>query len=313
MKLTNLPILIAASTILTACNTDSEPEVPYSDVPINFSATVPATRAGEFTSATLSSMGVFAYASGTGDYNENSTQLNYIYNVEISKTDAVWTPASPIYWPLNTTEKLTFFAYAPHTDKITAAGNTLSTPAFKSAGYPQLTYTNTCPDIDFLFAVPRANLTKAASTVNFHMMHALTKVSIDVSNSGIRTKKVTGLTLKAKRQGTFSYPPSGIFKYQVGEETITYGEAVSYSVELPGNDATPVENIQSYYVMPDRTGVVLTLTYTEYTGAPDTTGTEYTVVVSDTPDTDAGELPFGDNVQWIPGISIAYQFKLGDK
>lgn len=312
MKITHLPILMATCTILTACNTDSEPEVICSDIPINFSASLPDTRTGEFTDAALSSMGVFAYASGTGNYDEGSTQLNYIYNVEITKTGAVWTPASPIYWPLNSNEKLTFFAYAPHTDKITAAGGTLSIPAFKSAGYPQLTYTNTCPDIDFLIAVPLTNLTKAASTVNFHMMHALTKVSIGVRNSGIRAKKVTGLTLKAKRQGTFSYPPSGVFKYQVGDEYVTYGEATPYAVELPGNDATPVENIQSYHVLPDRTGAVLTLTYKEYADASDTTGTEYTVVVSDTPVTDIGELPFSDDIQWIPGISIAYQFKLGD-
>lgn len=313
-------IWTAALCICCLCACTGEDSIPTTPdggkgVPINFSATLTDTRADEFTNTTLSSMGVFAYASGTGNYNESTTPLNYIYNVEISKTDAdaAWTPASPIFWPLNSNEKLTFFAYAPHTNRIMEAGNNLSLPDFNSAGHPQLTYTNTHPDIDFLFAVPQTDLMKATSTVNFRMMHALTKVSIAVSNSGTRTKKVIRLALKAKKQGTFSYPPSGVFKFQVGDEYITYDENMSYTVELPGGEDTTVKNIKSYYVLPDRTGVALTLTYIEYTDPSDDTGTQYTTVVSDTPDVDAGELSFSDNVPWVPGTSITYQLIISDK
>ncbi len=304
----SLPIIL-----FTACNTDNEPE-NLSATPISFSVTTVHTRSGELTDATLSSLGVFAYTDGKQDYNETTTQLNYIFNVEIAKT-TVWKPASPIYWPLNIDEKLTFFAYAPHSDKLTG-GNSLSLPAFNSAGVPRLTFTNKDASTDFLFAVPQANLTKATSTVNFRMSHAMTKVSIYISNTGSRKKKITGLTLKAKEKGTFFYLPSSTLKYQAETtDYITYGETASYSVELPGNDASNIQLIQSYYLLPDRTGAVLTLTYTEYTDDADTSGTEYKVVISDSPDTSAGEIPFNNDIQlkWASGASIAYQLTLNDK
>ncbi|MCD8183752.1 MAG: fimbrillin family protein [Bacteroides sp.] len=270
MKRGKLHILIIACMLLAACTSNDVPDVEAS--PISFSATTESirdtsadtrsmsadTRAGELTDATLSSMGVFAYVSNITNYNESSTQLNYIYNLAITKTSATWTPASPVYWPLNSNEKLTFFAYAPYSGVIESEGNALSIPAFNSAGHPKLTYTNNKPDIDLLIAIPQANLTSATAAVNFHMMHALTKLTIRVQNIGSNAIRVTGLTLKARKQGTLSCPPStSAIAYAstgTGEEAyITYDENTALDITLDGGSAA-ASDIRTYYLMPDRTG-----------------------------------------------------------
>lgn len=314
--LKNLCYIVCCTIAVTACIDDKDAE--NLRIPINFSAIDVTTRAdGEITATTLSSINIFAYASGTEDYNETTTKLNYIYNVEIAKTDAVWTPTTPVYWPLDPAEKLTFFAYATNSTTIATANNTLSLPAFNSAGHPALTYTNTHPDIDFLLAIPQANRTKTSGTISFSMQHAMTKLIIRVQNVGSNAIKVTGLTLKTKKQGTFVCPPSTsmIACTSTGtaeEDYITHDEG-NLDISLDGGNAA-YQDIKTYYLLPDREGTVLTLTYTKYSSSTignGETGTTHTATIYDTPPSE-GDIAFDKDVPWLPGLAITYSLQITD-
>ena len=96
---------------------------------------------------------------------------------------------SPVkFWPDNsTTDKISFFAYAPHN----ATGVTPSNAIQK--GYPSFTYTTPTAEadqVDLLAATPIIN--QNGGSVDFKMQHALTKVVFNVkSNDDITGKVIT--------------------------------------------------------------------------------------------------------------------------
>lgn len=65
--------------------------------------------------------GVFAYYTDGVSYDPNTTTgsvLNYMNNQKVTSTDsgATWTYSPKKYWPNETNDRLTFFAYAPYDD-----------------------------------------------------------------------------------------------------------------------------------------------------------------------------------------------------
>ena len=126
--------LVAAIPLLTACNeTESIETLP---VPLSFSTSVEAqTKGSDFTTNSLTSMGVFASLTH-GNFTTSATP-NFMYNQEVTKAvgNGAWSYSPAKYWPVNTNDKISFFAYAPRN----ASGVTPS--ATSKTGYPELTYT----------------------------------------------------------------------------------------------------------------------------------------------------------------------------
>ena len=85
------------------------------------------------------------------------------------------------YWPNEATDKLSFFAYAPHTTE--SNGNIALAAGFDnaSASAPSITYTldgNQSTHVDLLWATPVENKTKQTTTekVHFIFKHALSRI-----------------------------------------------------------------------------------------------------------------------------------------
>ena len=127
------------------------------------------------------SFGVFAYYTDNGDYVEGSSTPNFMFNqnVKWNGTDA-WTYSPLKYWPNEATDKLSFFAYAPHVEQ--SNGNiTLGSFTNASASAPSITYTlddDQSKHVDLLWATPVKNETKQTTTgkVHFIFKHAMSRI-----------------------------------------------------------------------------------------------------------------------------------------
>ena len=100
-------------------------------VPVGFSTSVgEPTMSRALTTDNLTSMGVFASYTGQDDWNATTSKLNFMYNQQVSRANnsSPWTYTPVKYWPNTTTDKLSFFAYAPYVDESAAGG---STPSFQ--------------------------------------------------------------------------------------------------------------------------------------------------------------------------------------
>ena len=166
-------ILLALLLLLGACSgEESKNGLPQENLPIGFSGVITMTRGtGKFaTAGELKNVGVFAYFTH-GKFNENTAIPNFMYNqlVEKQQDEGTWSYSPVKFWSDNsTTDKISFFAYAPHN----ATGVTPSNAIQK--GYPSFTYTTPTAEadqVDLLAATPIINQNGAVwiSKCNTHL------------------------------------------------------------------------------------------------------------------------------------------------
>ena len=201
---------MAAMLVGTGCSTDEVVNNYSEDNAIEFGTYVgrnAVSRATVIDNQKLGTdgFGVFAYHTKTDDFVPTTTEASegteaaaasapdFMYNQKVENktwdetskqfTDA-WTYEPLKYWPNNTGDKVSFFAYAPYD-----AGTNSNFTFNEDAGLPTLNFTvNT--DVkrqqDLLWADPQMNLTKATDhasingTVNFEFHHALAKIGFQV-------------------------------------------------------------------------------------------------------------------------------------
>lgn len=178
-------------------------------LPVIFGAAAGAedeTRAGGdvIDVGNLASMGVFASYTGQNDWSEDAAP-DFMYNQLVEKSNGTWTYAPLKYWPNTTGDKLTFFAYAPHTDRTDGSLSVSSTTT--TAGSPKLSYTvptDAADQIDLLAAVPLKDKTRG-NELSFKMGHVLTHVSfkVEITGDGI---SLTSLSVKnCNNQGELTF------------------------------------------------------------------------------------------------------------
>ena len=201
-----------SSDLADTTNTNSE---TATQAPIGFdtylSKTTRAGAVGAQNTETLKTngFGVFAYYTGSANYN-NSTTPNFMYNTKVSvPTGSTAFTYSPVrYWPNNDGDKLSFFAYAPYIDvaptngtakdQTTTTGITaLSNNTYKSA--PTVTYKlaeDMTKSVDLLWGTKmgttngvNTDLTRTKDNVGFTFKHTLAKFGGD--NSCIKAILVT--------------------------------------------------------------------------------------------------------------------------
>lgn len=128
------------------------------------------------------SFGVFAYYTDDSNYAEGTSTPNFMFDQKVTCSAGNWTYSPLKYWPNETGDKLSFFAYAPHTSdsdpSIVLDGFTNTT-----ASAPFLKYTlaaNLADHVDLLWAdrTNLKNLTKQTTTekVHFVFKHALSRI-----------------------------------------------------------------------------------------------------------------------------------------
>ncbi|MDD2477051.1 MAG: fimbrillin family protein [Dysgonamonadaceae bacterium] len=120
MKKSNLFLMLLTALIVMSCSKDETTMgIPQEGNAIEFGTYVgrdAQTRGTVINETNLPTLGfgVFAYYTDGGDYTVGTSTPNFMYNTKVST--ASWTYAPIKYWPNETTDKLTFFAYAPYSD-----------------------------------------------------------------------------------------------------------------------------------------------------------------------------------------------------
>jgi len=198
MKKSNLFLVLLTALIVMSCSKDeTSMSIPQEGNAIEFGTYVgrdAQTRASVIDADALHTQGfgVFAFYSNeaTNEYKYNTATPptsnfipNFMWNTKVSTSN--WTYAPIKYWPNETTDKLTFFAYAPYSD---GTQNNISDFTGNTAtGDPTLKFTvndvaKNQSDLLYADATNLKNLTKQSITgkVNFPFKHALSRIGFKV-------------------------------------------------------------------------------------------------------------------------------------
>lgn len=291
-------VVLGLLTALCGCQAeDDAPHTPQGTIPIGFSSDVPQTRATkEYGSAAdLTDIGVFAYFTN-GTFNEGSSTPNFMYNQKVERqADGSWTYSPVRFWPGNTTDKISFFAYAPYVDHAASGGSNPSFQGKTAAGYPQLTYTVPAAEADqtdLLAAVPLMNRTApAGEQVKFKLKHALTKVNVGIkSEVGIT---VTALSVNnVPATATLTFTDSG---FDWGSYTGTKNVNATFAgggTAVTAN-AAGAQSLATFFVLPQKASATLSITYTQ-DGTSSMQFTKTDIALPATP------------TAWEQGMSVGY-------
>lgn len=119
--------------------------------------------------AQLSSFGVFAFYRDGGNA---VTVPNFMNNQLVSRvgTTTTWTYSPIKYWPNESSDKIDFYAYAPHIADKQWSSNAIGIEVPKEV----------VNQTDYLVAEPIGNQVKQSETVNFTFTHAMSRVGFKV-------------------------------------------------------------------------------------------------------------------------------------
>ncbi len=153
-----------------------------SDLPVAFGSNLsaPATKT---TLPAGTHFGVFAYYTKTSNWNsvKNSTAVpNFMYNQDVAFDGTSYTYSPLKYWPNNTNDKITFWAYSPYSAEPVLY-KTNSTTVFNNAtkNIPDIRFTVTDGQTDFMISEVATNKTRPATNapVVLTFKHTLSKLS----------------------------------------------------------------------------------------------------------------------------------------
>lgn len=189
------------------------------DIPVRFSSSLVNTPATKGTLPANSTFGVFAYYTKTNNWNGNFTP-DFMYNEDVSFDGTSYTYSPIKYWPNNTNEKITFWAYYPYSasavlyqkGKTTAYNNT-------TKNLPDIRFTVTDGQTDFMVSNVASNKTKPSlnTPVELTFNHALSRISFYVKKVDtavpekytvkLKTIRLDGIYLTAthKNSGTVGW------------------------------------------------------------------------------------------------------------
>lgn len=308
-----LKIWITGLTVccFSACGdkVSSGGDEPSMGMPISFVPTVETqTRGTDFTKDNLTSLGVLAYLTQGSNFNASSSTPNFMYNQEVTKASgaSTWEYTPTKFWPTNSNDKITFFAYAPHNP------TGLTVPDITATGYPSFTYevpSTEAAQTDLLLAKPAPNKTANDGKVNFSFKHALTRIVLNVeAGDGFTGITINSLSIKTKKSGTvaFSSITSPTDWMQWSNIATGAGNDISCTATLPSSSSTVTAGntgkIATFFLLPiaatGNTSENATLTFS-YT----MNGTvQETKTVTD--------LPLTSMADWLPATSITYNLKI---
>lgn len=272
-------VVLGLLTALSGCQAeDDTPHTPQGNIPVGFSGDVPQTRAAkEYESAAdLTDIGVFAYFTN-GAFSKDSSTPNFMYNQQVERQgDGSWTYSPVKYWPGNTTDKISFFAYAPYVDEAATGGSNPTLSSNGAKGFPTLSYTVPSAEnnqVDLLAAVPLMNQGYAdnSGTVKFRLKHAMTKVGVYVkSNDNVAGKKVTAFSITSAKSGTLTYHAPAAsdaddtgtewtYSTPVATETFT---ATATDFAVPDSKVAEKKLLSTFFLLPRGEGSTFSITYT---------------------------------------------------
>lgn len=186
---------MAATLLMAGCSQNELMEVsPDANPAVGFGVyTGVQTKAGEMTINELKTgFGVFAYHTLQVDWTTAKTTAtpNFMFDQKVTSANGTtWTYTPVKYWPTKE-EKVTFFAYGPHS---TISGSGITTTSKTDKAAPKLTFalsTNATTQVDLLVAKNdaaatqnRTFTTSGAGGVTLTFQHALSRLTFDAKPS----------------------------------------------------------------------------------------------------------------------------------
>lgn len=196
MRTRNL-LTVAAALLLAGCSQNEITEMsPDANPAVGFNVYSGVQTKGTQTDVTAlkTGFGVFAYHTNSQSWAAAASGAgpNFMYNQKVeSSNGSAWTYTPVKYWPKDE-EKVTFFAYGPHS---TLSGSGVTVPAVGSiTNAPKLTFTiestnDAAKMTDFVVAKNDASATQdrtyanSASGVTFTFRHVLSRLTFEAKPS----------------------------------------------------------------------------------------------------------------------------------
>lgn len=173
------------------------------DLPISFSSSldIPATKG---TLPAYSTFGVFAYYTKTSNWgNGNNFTPDFMYNEDVAFDGTSYTYDPIKYWPNNTNDKITFWAYYPYSANavLYKANNSSTVYTNATKNLPDIRFTVTDGQTDFMISNVASNKTKPAvnTPVLLTFNHALSSISFYVKKVDTAVPEKYTVKLKSIR------------------------------------------------------------------------------------------------------------------
>ena len=211
---------------------------------------VSGTDYGTVTTATLQAaasngFGVFGYYTDADNY-ASSTKANFMYNQQVTYSGGNWTYNPVKYWPnehgasatSTDTDKLTFLAYAPYVENLSAADGTVKDGAAAAAteGITAMTKNTEEKDAILTFVVP------ASAEEQIDLLYGVMKApytDVEGATIGTANKPLENLT-KQKTDGKVEI----LFKHSLAKIAIDIKDVVDAVAPTtsvnPASDGTKV-------------------------------------------------------------------------
>lgn len=252
-----------AAVSMSSCSQDEElvtPDNQLSENAVVFGTYIGASRGTvmDLTALKGTGFGVMAYYTKSDNFgtpSEDNTQTpNFMYNQQVYWDKDATTPAwayTPLkYWPNNSGDKVSFFAYAPYTGTF-GDTNITSLSANNIAGDPTLTFVmdgDVSKQIDLLYADAKdesnkiVDLTKpgVGDLVKFNFKHALSRISFSrqllIDNDDkILLDANTTVTINSVTFSAMNFGISGTLNLHTGAWSNVAYNTKNYVLE-PGKD-----------------------------------------------------------------------------
>lgn len=295
-----IPLFCTLLCTLLCIGCDNEDTTLMPTQPIGFSTSVDdsdthADTRAEATTANLTEIGVHAYFTGTSDYAPNAFTPNFLYNQSVKKVNGTWTYDPVKYWPANPNDKVSFFAYAPHS--ATTTGNTKDKiTVFPSTSKKNLLigYSEPSGELDLLLSLGELNRTNNQGPVQFTMKHAMAKVIFKVKVEGGASKTITGVSTQSGKFVQFTVNDSNT---EIQASAMTNNKVTCEATNLNITAGSTATTVKEFFLPPQHMGdTQVSLTYLD----------------GSTPKTIEATLPNPIDNDWTPGKAIGYTFTIKD-
>lgn len=185
MKTKNLMMTAIAALAIAGCSQNEVMEVsPDSNPAVGFDVYTGAQTKGTVADNTSikTGFGVLAYFTGNANWAGSTEKPNFMYNPKVAHS-GFWVYSPRRFWPKNTTDKITFFAYAPYESAPDAGTNKGIVLSKTAAGNPKIDFTLKAADsmVDLVTDETQKDKTKASTsdgTVAFKFKHILSRVKL---------------------------------------------------------------------------------------------------------------------------------------
>ena len=214
LKHITIALIIALGAIgITSCSTDDDSIVnlPNESAAVLFHTVVDKdiqTRGASMDNDALKSesFGVLAYYTQNNAWSAAAATAtpNFMYNQKVawSTTNTTWNYSPMKYWPNNTNDKVSFFAYAPYEETpATGANKGIKLSSNTTNDTPAIDFTvnsNITNQVDLVYASAKD---KNKEVVDFQFKHALSRIGFSAKAAddyGPTTIKVKSISISGK-------------------------------------------------------------------------------------------------------------------